>query len=203
MFHSNAGELHQLYSTFNRVWGSGGAASLTLKTLDGKVNAVLELQLGHPDGRRPGAPEVTPQAAGSQQHGLQRRRRHRGPGPPPPPPPPPPAAPPRRLVTVVRNNRTSFCQLEGASPTSPSPSTPTPSPKPRRNETPMDCRDCGHDWEELIADDVSRRQHDDHLLETQRNHQLRFVEDGYAHDIKWETLLHHPVQWASAASVPS
>ena len=116
MFHSNAGELHQLYSTFNRVWGSGGAASLTLKTLDGKVNAVLELQLGPPDGRRPGAPEVTPQAAGSQQHGLQRRRRHRGPGPPPPPPPPPPAAPPRRLVTVVRNNRTSFCQLDGASP---------------------------------------------------------------------------------------
>ena len=136
MFHSNAGELHQLYSTFNRVWGSGGAASLTLKTLDGKVNAVLELQLGPPDGRRPGAPEVTPQAAGSQQHGLQRRRRHRGPGrqarddarreawrtrrlasqpilpapqPPPPPPPPPPAAPPQRLVTVARNNRTSFC----------------------------------------------------------------------------------------------
>ena len=157
MFHSNAGELHQLYSTFNRVWGSGGAASLTLKTLDGKVNAVLELQLGPPDGRRPGAPEVTPQAAGSQQHGLQRRRRHRGPG--------------------------------RQAPTSPSPSTPTPSPKPRRNETPMDCRDCGHDWEELIADDVSRRQHDDHLLETQRNHQLRFDKDGYAHDIKWETLL--------------
>ena len=66
----------------------------------------------------------------------------------------------------------------------------------------MDCRDCGHDWEELIADDVSRRQHDDHLLETQRNHQLRFVEDGYAHDIKWETLLQHPVQWASAAGAP-
>ena len=94
------------------------------------------------------------------------------PQPPPPPPPPPPAAPPRRLVTVVRNNRTSFCQLDGASPTSPSPSTPTPSPKPRRNETPMDCRDCGHDWEELIADDVSRRQHDDNLLETQPNNQL-------------------------------
>ena len=33
------------------------------------------------------------------------------------------------------------------------------------------------------------RQHDDHLLETQRNHQLRFDKDGYAHDIKWETLL--------------
>ena len=53
----------------------------------------------------------------------------------------------------------------------------------------MDCRDCGHDWEELIADDVSRRQHDDNLLETQPNNQLRFVKDGYAHDIKWETLL--------------
>ena len=24
MFHSNSGEVHQLFSTFNRVWGAGG-----------------------------------------------------------------------------------------------------------------------------------------------------------------------------------
>ena len=32
MLHSNAGELHQLFSTFNRVWGN---ANLSLKTVDG------------------------------------------------------------------------------------------------------------------------------------------------------------------------
>ena len=82
MLHTNVGELHQLISTFNRVWGAGGAASLSLKTVDGKVNAVLEVQLGPPGDLRPGAPEVTPKAAGSvyQQQGQQHRRRHRGPG---------------------------------------------------------------------------------------------------------------------------
>ena len=48
MLHSNLGELHQLYSTFNRVYGAGGYASLSLKTVDGKVSAVLEVQLGPP-----------------------------------------------------------------------------------------------------------------------------------------------------------
>ena len=46
MLHSNIGEVHQLLSTFNRVWGAGGEASLSLKTVDGKVSAVLEVQLG-------------------------------------------------------------------------------------------------------------------------------------------------------------
>ena len=32
MFNNNAGELHQLFSTFNRVWGAGGAASLSWAT---------------------------------------------------------------------------------------------------------------------------------------------------------------------------
>ena len=127
MIHSNTGELNQLFSTFNRVWG----ASLNLKTVDGKVTALvgalLELQLGHPEDPRPGAkPEAEPVAA-YQPHA----RRHRGPGrqardnarrdawrarrqetlpspqatPPPPPPPPPPIEPLRRLITVVRNNR--------------------------------------------------------------------------------------------------
>ena len=48
MLHSNAGELHQLYATFTRVWGEGGGASLSLETVDGKVSAVLKLQLGPP-----------------------------------------------------------------------------------------------------------------------------------------------------------
>ena len=81
MLHSNAGELHQLFSTFNRVWGAGGDASLSLKTVDGKVSAVLEVQLGPPSAPRPGAPEAS-RVAGSrnQQLGQKRRRRHRGPG---------------------------------------------------------------------------------------------------------------------------
>ena len=65
MLHSNAGELHQLYATFNRVWGEGGGASLSLETVDGKVSAVLKIQLGPPADPRPGAPEAH-QAAGSQ-----------------------------------------------------------------------------------------------------------------------------------------
>ena len=132
MLHSNAGELHQLFSTFNRVWGAGGDASLSLKTVDGKVSAMLEIQLGPPADLRPGAPEAQQQAAGDVNHqlGQQHHQRRRGPGrqardtarrkawrkrrqeaqlplpvfqpPPPPPPPPPPAAPPRRLVTIVK-----------------------------------------------------------------------------------------------------
>ena len=82
MIHTNTGELLQLFSTFNQVWGSGGTASLTLKTVDGKVSALLELQLGLSKDLRPGAPEAGPEAAGSecQPHAQQRRRRHRGPG---------------------------------------------------------------------------------------------------------------------------
>ena len=70
-------------STFNRVWGAGGEASLSLKTVDGKVSAVLEVQLGPPTSLRPGAPEACQQVARSlpQQLGQhRRRRRHRGPG---------------------------------------------------------------------------------------------------------------------------
>ena len=59
MFHSNIGEVHQLLSTFNRAWGAGGEASLSLKTVDGKVSAVLEVQLGPPTFPRPGAPEAS------------------------------------------------------------------------------------------------------------------------------------------------
>ena len=64
MLHSNIGEVQQLLSTFNRVWGAGGEASLSLKTVDGKVTAVLEVQLGPPASPRPGAPEVHRQAVG-------------------------------------------------------------------------------------------------------------------------------------------
>ena len=124
------------------MWGAGGNASLNLKTVDGKVTALvgalLELQLGHPEDPRPGAkPEAEPVAA-YQPHA----RRHRGPGrqardnarrdawrarrqetlPSPqathPPPPPPPIEPLRRLITVVRNknNRANnFSQLDGFS----------------------------------------------------------------------------------------
>ena len=136
MLHSNAGELHQLFSTFNRVWGAGGDASLSLKTVDGKVSAVLEIQLGPPSAPRPGAPEAQQQAAGNwnQQPGQHRSQRRRGPGrqardaarrkawknrrqevQPFLIPPPPPALPPRRLVTVIKENtnRSSFCKLNG------------------------------------------------------------------------------------------
>ena len=75
----------QLFSTFNQVWEAGGDTSLYLKAVDGKVSAVLEVQLGPPSAPRPGAPvarEAPHQAAGSQnqQPGQQRRCRHRGPG---------------------------------------------------------------------------------------------------------------------------
>ena len=137
MIHSNTGELNQLFSTFNRVWG----ASLNLKTVDGKVSALvgalLELQLGHPEDPRPGAkPEAEPVAA-YQPHA----RRHRGPGrqardnarrdawrarrqetlpspqATPPSPPPPPIEPLRRLITVVgnkKNRANNFSQLDGS-----------------------------------------------------------------------------------------
>ena len=83
MLHSDAGELHQLYATFTLVWREGRGGSLFLETVDGKVSAVLEVQLGPPTSLRPGAPEACQQAAGSapQQLGQhRRRRRHRGPG---------------------------------------------------------------------------------------------------------------------------
>ena len=70
MLHSNAGELHQLFATFTRVWGEGGGASLSLETVDGKVSAVLKLQLGPPSAPRPGAPEALHQAAGCPNHWL-------------------------------------------------------------------------------------------------------------------------------------
>ena len=81
MLHSNIGEVHQLLSTFNRVWGAGGEASLSLKTVDGKVSAVLEVQLRPPTFPRSGAPGARQQAAGgTYQQSGQRRRRRRGPG---------------------------------------------------------------------------------------------------------------------------
>ena len=65
MIHTNAGELLQLFSTFNRVWETGGTASLNLKTMDGKVNAQLEIQLGLSKDPRPGAPEEGPEVSAS------------------------------------------------------------------------------------------------------------------------------------------
>ena len=133
MLHSDAGELHQLYATFTLVWREGRGASLFLETVDGKVSAVLKVQLSPPSAPRPGAPEAHHQAAGCINHqpGQQRRRHHRGPEEaarrgtwkkhkqarnPELQPTPPPAAPSRRLVTVVREktrSRSSFCQLDG------------------------------------------------------------------------------------------
>ena len=79
MLHSNAGELYQLFSTFNRVWGAGGHASLSLKTVDGKVSALLDIQLGNPADPRPGAPEVAElRSAGSQHQHVRRQRRRKG-----------------------------------------------------------------------------------------------------------------------------
>ena len=81
MLHSDAGELHQLYATFTLVWREGRGASLFLETVDGKVSAVLKVQLSPPSAPRPGAPEAHHQAAGCINHqpGQQRRRHHRGP----------------------------------------------------------------------------------------------------------------------------
>merc|ERR1712020_381236 len=77
--------VNQLYATFNRIWGTGGKASLTLKTEDEKVTAQLEIQLGSPTDPRPGdQPEAGLVAAGAQPLVQplvrQQRRRHRGPG---------------------------------------------------------------------------------------------------------------------------
>ena len=77
---------HQLVSTFDRISGAGGDASLSYKTVGGKVSAVLEVQLG---ANRPGAPEAAHQAAGREkQHqikdilplGARSRRQVLGPG---------------------------------------------------------------------------------------------------------------------------
>ena len=57
---------HQLVSPFDRISGAGGDASLSYKTVGGKVSAVLEVQLGPPSTTRPGAAEAPHQAAGSQ-----------------------------------------------------------------------------------------------------------------------------------------
>ena len=80
---------HQLVSTFDRISGAGGDASLTYKTVGGKVSAVLEVQLGPPSTTHPAAPEAPHQAAGSQKRhqskdilplGAQSRRQVLGPG---------------------------------------------------------------------------------------------------------------------------
>ena len=159
MLHSNAGELHQLFSTFNRVWGAGGDASLSLKTVDGKVSAVLEVQLGPPADLRPGAPVAQQQAAGrvSQQFGEQHCRRRRGPGrqardaarreawrkrrqepqlslpvfQPPPPPSPSPPPPPADPPTVVREKTFASAPVLGEDlPLNPDEATPSlPAPE--------------------------------------------------------------------------
>ena len=78
MLHSNLGELEHFFSTFNRVWGAGGHASLSLKTVDGKVSALLDIQLGPPADPRPGAPKVAElRPAGSQHQHVRRWRRRR------------------------------------------------------------------------------------------------------------------------------
>ena len=56
MLHTNRGELNQLYNTFCRVWAAGGQATLTTSSLDGKLTAKLEIELGQPTGARHGAP---------------------------------------------------------------------------------------------------------------------------------------------------
>ena len=63
MLLSNSLHHQQLVSTFDRISGAGGDASLTYKTVGGKVSAVLEVQLGAPSTtRRPAAPEAPHQA---------------------------------------------------------------------------------------------------------------------------------------------
>ena len=66
MLLSNSLHHQQLVSTFDRISGAGGDASLSYKTVGGKVSAVLEVQLGPPSTTRPAAPEAPHQAAGSQ-----------------------------------------------------------------------------------------------------------------------------------------
>ena len=84
MLHTNCGELNQLYNTFCRVWAAGGQATLTTSSLDGKLTAKLEIELGQATGARPGAPhqhEVPVSGARLQPPptGAPRRPRHRGP----------------------------------------------------------------------------------------------------------------------------
>ena len=57
-FHSNYGEIRQLFDKWASVWGAGGPASLHLHTLEGMARAMLDPQLGHPSAPRPGAPDV-------------------------------------------------------------------------------------------------------------------------------------------------
>ena len=66
MLLSNSVHHQQLVSTFDRVVGAGGDASLAYKTVGGKVSAVLEVQLGPPSTTHPAAPEAPHQAAGSE-----------------------------------------------------------------------------------------------------------------------------------------
>ena len=55
--HTNWAEATALYTTFTRVWGVGGEASLSLNTRGGQLRAQLSLGLGPPSHLRPGAPE--------------------------------------------------------------------------------------------------------------------------------------------------
>ena len=50
----------------------------------------------------------------------------------------------------------------------------------------MSCDSCGHDWKDLLADDVLRRSHDHHILSNQRYYQDRFNEDGYIPYYNWK-----------------
>ena len=50
MLHTNRGELNQLYNTFCHVWAAGGQATLTTSSLDGKLTAKLEIELGESTG---------------------------------------------------------------------------------------------------------------------------------------------------------
>ena len=82
MLHTNRGELNQLYDTFCRVWAAGGQATLTTTSLEGKVTAKLEIELGQPTGARPGAPPRHMSSASQHQapaSGAARRPCHRGP----------------------------------------------------------------------------------------------------------------------------
>ena len=145
MIHTNNGELNQLYATFNRIWGSGGKANLTLKTEDGNITAQLEIQLGSPTDPRPGAqPEagiVGIVAAGAQPLVQplvrQRRRRHRGPG--------------RQARDVARREAWRARQREGAPVNPPRdrttiPSSPSPSPTTTTTYSPYPAID--HDRQE-------------------------------------------------------
>ena len=85
MLHTNQAELNQLYDTYCRVWAAGGQATLTTTTsLEGKLTAKLEIELGKPTDARPGAPSPHQRTAFSSQcgapaSGAARRSCHRGP----------------------------------------------------------------------------------------------------------------------------